>query len=189
MDAEHHICVLLAPQDHKKFHVLKGVVEEWSPVLTAALLHHASSSTDDCKTVILENFALEVIECFVRFLYHGTLDDSPPPELLWELALMGKSYDVPNLQDQCFAWLEYYAFVLSHLQKMVRKVALDAETQRKNTLKRHGRYGENAAGVLVTTLLCSSWQHRLWACFFGDPPADSPLPFWIKYVTATSPTA
>ena len=109
MDAEHHICVLLAPQDHKKFHVLKGVVEEWSPVLTAALLHHGSSSTDDCKTVILENFALEVIECFVRFLYHGRLDDSPAPELLWELALMGRYYDVPNLQDQCFAWLEYYA--------------------------------------------------------------------------------
>ena len=109
MDAEHHICVLLAPQDHKKFHVLKGVVEEWSPVLTAALLHHGSSSTDDCKTVILENFALEVIECFVRFLYHGRLDDNPAPELLWELALMGRYYDVPNLQDQCFAWLEYYA--------------------------------------------------------------------------------
>ena len=152
-----------------------------------SLYTHAHTCTH--LYVILENFALEVIECFVRFLYHGTLDDSPPPELLWELALMGKSYDVPNLQDQCFAWLEYYAFVLSHLQKMVRKVALDAETQRKNTLKRHGRYGENAAGVLVTTLLCSSWQHRLWACFFGDPPADSPLPFWIKYVTATSPTA
>ena len=108
MDAEHHICVLLAPRGHKKFHVLEGVVEEWSPVLTA-LLHHASLSTDDCKTVILENFALEVIECFVRFLYHGRLDDSPAPELLWELALMGRYYDVPNLQDQCFAWLEYYA--------------------------------------------------------------------------------
>ena len=90
MDAEHHICVLLAPRGHKKFHVLEGVVEEWSPVLTAALLHHGSSSTDDCKTVILEDVALEVIECFVRFLYHGTLDDSPAPELLWELALMGR---------------------------------------------------------------------------------------------------
>ena len=82
--------------------------------------------------VILENFALEVIECFVRFLYHGTLDDSPPPELLWELALMGKSYDVPNLQDQCFAWLEYYAFVLSHLQKMVRKVALGGDPEEEH---------------------------------------------------------
>ena len=46
---------------------------------------------------------------FVRFLYHGTLSGSPTPQLLWELALMGKYYDVPHLQDQCFAWLEYYA--------------------------------------------------------------------------------
>ena len=107
MDAEHHICVLLAPRGHKKFHVLEGVVEEWSPLLTAALRH--ARSTDDCKTVILENFAVEVIECFVRFLYNGTLSGSPTPQLLWELALMGKYYDVPHLQDQCFAWLEYYA--------------------------------------------------------------------------------
>ena len=84
--------------------------------------------------VILENFALEVIECFVRFLYHGTLDDSPPPELLWELALMGRSYDVPNLQDQCFAWLEYtIAFLdqvcnchIAHRMKKARNGALVA---------------------------------------------------------------
>ena len=40
-------------------------------------------------------------------------------------------------------------FVFAYLQKMVRKIPLDAATQRKNALKRDGRYGENAAGKWV----------------------------------------
>ena len=123
MGAKHHICVLLVPRAHialeepsqkrsrledEEFHVLEGVLEEWSPVLTA-LLRHASLSKNHYKTIILDDFELDAIEHFIRFLYRGELGNSPTPELLWELARMGKYYDIPLLQHQCFAWLEFYA--------------------------------------------------------------------------------
>ena len=123
MGTKHRICVLLVPRAHialeepsqkrnrlndEEFHVLEGVLEEWSPVLTA-LLRHASLSKNHYKTIILDDFELDTIEHFIRFLYRGELGDSPAPELLWELARMGKYYDIPILQHQCFAWLEFYA--------------------------------------------------------------------------------
>ena len=88
--------------------VLQGVLEEWGPVLRQLLEAPSSlkALTEQGEVIVrVTGYSSDAARSFRDFLYSGTLEANSPTHL-WELASMGKEYDVPNLCMQCFRWLD-----------------------------------------------------------------------------------
>jgi len=107
---------------HKKYgqedagamlHVLRGVLEEWSPVMCAKLQfgNHDVQTVEvtEEQEIVIDEFDQEITEHFIFFLYNGRVDCESMPILL-ELARMAGYYDVLELKKLCMYYLSSIYF-------------------------------------------------------------------------------
>ena len=137
MGAGHEVCVLLVSGNHaspdggrpprrrlldQKFNVLRGVLEEWSPVMTASMRWPSSSESGD-KIIHINDFSLTATSYFVSFLYGDLKKFNDEcictPELLWDIARMGKFYGVPECTELCISHLNYRAHYQSQNERLL----------------------------------------------------------------------
>jgi len=95
------------------FHVLRGVLEEWSPVMCAKL-HFGNRDVQTAEAIeeqeiIIDEFDQEITKHFTFFLYNGRVDCDSMPVLL-ELARMAGYYDVVDLKKLCMYYLSSIFF-------------------------------------------------------------------------------
>ena len=112
----HQVCILRvkgcrdaaeSPQKKRRqedadveLHVLRGILEEWSPVLRRQLESWCASAGGEDMVININEFKPDVAEHFTRFLYKGNVEVHSMQTLL-EVARMGKFYDIPELQELC----------------------------------------------------------------------------------------
>ena len=84
-----------------ELHVLRGILEEWSPVLHRQLKSWCASAGGEAMVININEFKPDVAEHFTRFLYKGNMRNVDSMQTLLEVARMGKFYDIPELQELC----------------------------------------------------------------------------------------
>ena len=113
----HQVCILRvkgcrdaaeSPQKKRRqedadveLHVLRGILEEWSPVLRRQLKSWCASEGGEAMVININEFKPDVAEHFTRFLYKGNMRNVDSMQTLLEVARMGKFYDIPELQELC----------------------------------------------------------------------------------------
>ncbi len=119
----HLVCRLIQKKHGQEdagvtLHVLRGILEEWSPVMCAKLQFGShdveTAAVTEVADITIDEFDKETMEHFTHFLYHGCLPwmctmvyplyHTKMP-LLLELARMAGYYDIPDLQKLCMYYL------------------------------------------------------------------------------------